>query len=149
MPSNLVMDLTNIGKARISQISTNDLVFHVSHVAYGTGGYQTSMPTNALTLIPGATSLFNEIFRKPVQPQWTTIDTIESPRGKETTYTTVGGTEFTGVLGEAGLYATVSDPGTSGLTPGSMFLLMHAHFPRVVLTLFDRLAIRWPLHYNG
>jgi hypothetical protein len=147
--SALWMDLTTEGATRISEISSGGLKFFVSHVAYGAYGYIPSMPTVAYPLVPSATSLVAEVYRKVVPRANTVIDVIASPRGRETTYTTVGGDEFTDILGEAGLFATVTDPGTTGLPLGYVFLLAQAHFPRIVFSLYCRLAIVWPINYNG
>lgn len=144
----LLMDFTNEGVLRAGQIGPAGLKFVVSHIAYGTSGYNPGTPTVALPLVPAATSLVAEVYRKFVPLQNTTIDTISAtPRGQETTYTTVGGEEFNGILGEAGLLATVIDPGTTGLPIGYLFLLAQAHFPRIVFSLYERLAIQWPIQY--
>lgn len=141
------MDFTNEGVTRTAQIGTHGLKFIVSHVAYGASGYNFGTPTLPLPLVPAATSLVAEVYRKFVPPGNTTIDTVESPRGRETTYTTVGGEEFNSTLGEAGIFATVTAPGTTGLPLGYQFLLAQAHFPRIVFSLYGRLAIQWPLDY--
>jgi hypothetical protein len=143
----MLMGFTTEGALRTSQSSSAGLRFVVSHVAYGSDGFDPSDPVTALALDPADTALTAEVFRKSVPLANTTIDTIEVVRGKETTYTTVGGYEFTSVLGEAGLIATVTEPGTSGLALGYTFLLVHAHFPRIHFSLYTRLAIKWPLQY--
>ncbi len=143
----LLMGITSEGSTRVGEIQTDALKFVVSHVAYGTGGYDTGTPANALPLVPSATALSAEGFRKPVPLRQTTLDIIKAPRGTETTYTTVGGLEFSDVIGEAGLFATVTDPGTSGLATGYQFLLPQAHFPRVVLPIYMRFALKWPIQY--
>lgn len=140
------MDLTTEGVTRIGQIAANALVFSVTHVAYGSSGFNVTTPAVPLPLNPAATGLVAEVFRKEVA--YTTLDTIETNRGRETTYTTVGGDEFSDIVGEAGIFATVSDPGTTGLPLGYQFLLAHAHFGRVVLSVYDRLAIKWPIDYT-
>jgi len=143
----LLMDFTTEGATRAGQIGTNGLKFVVTHVAYGASGYNPGTPTLPLPLVPAATSLVAEVYRKFVPPGNTTLDTIQVPRGRETTYTTVGGNEFTSILGEAGIFATVTDPGTTGLPLGYQFLLAQAHFPRIVFSIYERLAIQWPLDY--
>lgn len=143
----MLMELTEEATLLIAMIQTDGLKFLVSHVAYGSGGFSPSSPTTILPLDPAATTLSNEIFRKPVPPENTVINEIYNPRGKETTYTTVGGMEFTGIVGEAGLIATVTDPGTSGMTIGDQFLLAQAHFGRIVFGMTDRLSIVFPIAY--
>ena len=145
----LLMDFTNEGVLRAGQIGPAGLKFVVSHIAYGTSGYNPGTPTVALPLVPAATSLVAEVYRKFIPPANTVIDIIAYPRGQETTFSTVGGEEFTAILGEAGLYATVIDPGTTGLPLGYQFLMAQTHFPRVVFSLYCRLAIVWPVSYNG
>lgn len=137
------MDFTDEGRLRLEQVVTDGLLFSVTHVAYGTDGYDPVNPNVSLALVPAATSLSAEVFRKEVAAN--TLDEVSAYRGKETTYTTVGGTEFSDILGEAGLIATVEDPGSTGLASGYEFLIAHAHFPRVILSLYGRLAIKWPL----
>jgi hypothetical protein len=106
------------------------------------------IPENPLPLDPLATGLVAEVFRKEVAVANTVLETIEVNRGLETTYTTVGGLEFRGVVGEIGLFATITDAGTSGLTVGDVFLLAHAHIGRINLTVYDRLAIKFPIDYR-
>ena len=147
----LLMDFTNEGVTRTGQIGTfpgSGLKFVVTHVAYGASGYNAGTPTVALPLVPAATSLVAEVYRKVVPLDNTVIDVIALPRGQETTYTSVGGEEFNSILGEAGLFATVTDPGSTGLPLGYVFLLAQAHFPRVVFSLYCRLAIVWPISYT-
>jgi hypothetical protein len=99
-------------------------------------------------LSPAATALSAEVFRKEVAA--VTIDTLATPRGKETVYTTLGGDEYAGVVSEAALFAVVEDAGTTGLTVGTVFLLVQAHFPQVeLLSAADRLAMTWPLDFGG
>lgn len=141
------MGITTEGAARIAEIQTDALQFVVSHVVYGSGGYDLDAPATPLPLNPAATALTTELYRKPVPPQNTVKNQIYFPRGKETTYTSVGGVEFTGIVGEAGLIATVTDPGTTGLSTGYQFLLAQAHFGRVVFSTFDRLALVFPIAY--
>lgn len=176
----MLMALTNQGSQRIDQIVSDALVFVLSHVAYGTEGYDLNDPSSPSALNPAATSLGNEVFRKkipwknhvlnesrvrfevqPIPPQVFQIPeaifsipinvTPLTPtfivKGRETTYTTLGGDEFAGVIGEAGLIGTVISPGTTGLDPGYQFLVAHAHFGRVVLTPYDRLSIAFPIEY--
>lgn len=149
MANALLMGITTEGSTRIGQKLANGLVFSITDVAYGTSGYDPLLPTSSLALNPAATALTAEVFRKTVPAKNTLKDTIEAPPGgKETTYTTVSGLEFTGILGEAGIFATVSDPGTTGLAVGYKFLLAQAHFPRVTFSVYSRLAIDWPIDYS-
>lgn len=143
----MLMGLTAEAAVRIGQIQTDGLQFSVTHVAYGSSGFIPTSPATPFALDPNNTSLIAEIFRKPVPPGNTVINEIFFPRGKETTYTTVGGTEFTGVVGEAGLIATVTAPGSSGLTVGYQFLLAQCHFGRVVFCATDRLSITFRIAY--
>ncbi len=146
MASVLLMGITTEGSTRIGERLSDGLVYVVSHVAYGTDGYDTLIPTESLALNPADTALGTEVFRKALPAQNTVLETIEAPPGgKETTYTTVSGVEFTGILGEAAIFATVTDPGTTGLSVGYEFMLAHCHFPRVVLSVFSRLAIKFPI----
>ncbi len=145
----LLMDFTTEGASRAGQIGLFGLRFIATHVAYGSSGYNLGTPTLALPLVPASTALVAEVYRKFVPPENTVLDTIVAPRGLETTYTTVGGEDFTSILGEAGLFATVTDPGTTGLPLGYVFLLAQAHFPRIVFSLYNRLAIEWPIDYSG
>jgi len=144
----MLMDLTNEGVTRIGEITTDALRFVVTEVAWGSSGYNLGIPTLPLALNPAATALVAEVFRKAVPLNHTLLDTIEVPRGKETTFTTVGGTEFNAFLGESGIFAVVTDPGTTGLPLNYKFLLAQAHFPRIVFSLYDRLAIKWPIDYS-
>ena len=143
----LLMGITTEGSTRVAQIQSDALKFDVTHVAYGTSGFDTGTPTTALPLTVGATALGAEVFRKPVPRFQTAVDVFASPRGTETTYTTVSGREFEAVIGEAGIFATVTDPGSTSLAVGYQFLLAQAHFPRVVLSPFTRFAIKWPVRY--
>ena len=147
----LLMDFTAEGVTRTAQLASPvGLKFVVTHVAYGSSGYNLGVPTLALPLVPAATSLVAEVYRKFVPLGNTTLDTIETPRGQETTYTTVGGEDFNSILGEAGIFATVTDigDGSTGLALGYVFLLAQAHFPRIVFSLYERLAIQWPLDFS-
>lgn len=141
------MGLTTEGITRVDEIRTQALKFVVTHVVYGSDGFEPLAPATPIPLDPAATSLGAEVFRKLVPPGNTVLNELYFPRGKETTYTTMGGVEATGILGEAGLIATVTDPGTTGLALGYQFLLAQAHFGRIVLGLFDRLAIVFPIAY--
>lgn len=144
----MLMALTTEGLTRIGEIGTDGLKFVVTHVAYGSSGFNLGTPAVPLALNPADTALTAEVFRKAVPLGNTVIETMELPRGRETTYTTVGGDEFTSILGESGIFATVTDPGTTALPMGYQFLLAHAHFGRVCFSLYDRLAIKWPVDYS-
>jgi hypothetical protein len=149
MTSPLLMEFTDEGIQRIGQIYTDGLVFAVTTIAYGTYGYDALNPANVEVLFPSDTALVAEVYRKDVER--TTIDNNGSPRGQETTYTTLGGDELPSLsgLGEAGLFAVVSDAGTTGLAVGYEFLLVQAHFPRQCMqNERDRLAIVWPVDYE-
>lgn len=139
----LLMDYTDEGRTRIEETVTDGLEFEVRSVAYGSSGYNPGTPTTALPLDPVATALVSEQFRKPVSK--ITVETYTAFRGEETVYTTVGGDEFTSILGEAAIFAVVTNPGTTALAAGYEFMLAQAHFPRVVLSTYGRLAITWPL----
>jgi hypothetical protein len=143
----MLIGITDEAALMTSLIQTDGLKFVVSHVVYGSGGFNPSAPAEILPLDPTATALSSEIFRKPVPQENTVINEIYSPRGKETTYTTVSGVEFTGYVGEAGLIATVTDPGSSGAAVGDQFLLAQAHFGRIVFGVGDRLSIAFPIAY--
>ena len=144
----LLMAFTTEGSTRTSQIAINGLKFVVAEVAYGSSGFNPGTPKVALALVPAATTLMTEVYRKSIPPNYTTLDTIELNRGRETTYTSVSGDEFTSVLGEAGIFAVVTDPGTTGLLVGYKFLLAHAHFSRLHFSTYCRLALQWPLDYS-
>jgi hypothetical protein len=107
-------------------------------------------PTAPLALVPAATALGAEIHRHEIPASQTVLDTIEVNRGRETTYTTVSGEDLPGTpsIGEAGIFATVTDPGTTPLAIGYQFLIAQAHFGRLCLTAYDRLAIKWPIDYS-
>lgn len=143
----MLMAITTEGSTRIGQISSAGLKFVVSHVAYGSQGFDPMDPKNPLPLNPAATSLGAEVFRKPIPPGNTVTNLMYAPRGRETTYTTVSGTEFSSVVGEIGLIATVTAIGTSGLSLGYQFLLAQAHVGRVVFTVHDRLSVVFPIEY--
>jgi len=145
--SALQMGITTEGSTRVGQIA-GGLRFRVAYVAVGTGGYNPGTPAQELPLVPAATALTAEVLRKPVPSNQTVVNAYALPRGQETTYTTFSGTEVTGALGEAGLFAVVDDPGGSGLTLGYVFLLAQAHFPRIILEPTDKLALRWPIRYG-
>ncbi len=142
------MDLTQVGRDMIALIGSDGLDFKVTHVAYGTDGYDTGDVVTALALNSADTALGAEVFRKEVPLSQTVINSYAVPRGAETTYTTVGGDEFNDIIGEAGLFATITDAGTSGLSVGDVFLLAHAHFGRIVFTHYARFAITWPIEYT-
>jgi len=141
------MGITAEAVVRTGQILSDGLQFSVTHVAYGAGGFSPSAPGTPSPLDPDATALVSELFRKEVPPGNTIKNELYFPRGKETTYVTVGGIEFTGIIGEAGLFATVTSPGTSGLSVGYRFLLAQAHFGRIVFTVADRLSLSFPISY--
>jgi len=141
----MLMDYTDEGRARIAETVSDDLRFDITHVAYGSSGFNAGSPTTPLALNPAATSLVAEAFRKEIPPGNITPDVIDVPYGLVTVYTTVAGTEFTAILGEMGIFATVTDPGTTALAVGYEFLLAHAHTPRIVFSLYQRLAVKWPL----
>lgn len=141
------MGITTEGAAVTAELLDSGFQFVVSHVVYGTGGYDPASPANPLPLDPAATSLTNEIYRKPIPPQNTVKNQIYFPKGKETTYTSVSGLEFSGVIGEAGLIATVTSQGATDYPVGYQFLLAQAHFSRVAFSMFDRLAIVFPIAY--
>jgi hypothetical protein len=143
----MLIGITDEAVLMTGMIQTDGLKFVVSHVVYGSGGFNPLSPTEILPLDPAATSLSSELFRKPVPQENTVINEIYNPRGKETTYTTVSGLEFTGYVGEAGLIATITDPGSSGTAVGDQFLLAQAHFGRIVFGSRDRLAIAFPIAY--
>jgi len=143
----LLMDYTDEGRTRIDEIWSDDLVFDITHVAYGSSGFNAGSPESPLALNPAATALLAEVFRKEVTA--VSVDEMSIPRGKETVYTTVSGDEFTSITGEAGLIATVTDAGTTGLAVGYEFLIAHCHFGRIVFDLFSRMPIAWPLDLQG
>ena len=142
------MGITDVGVTRIGQIASDGLRFVASHVAVGSGGFNPGTPVVADPLVSADTTLSAETFRKAIPTDNTTLDTIETPRGKETTYTSLGEDEYQGLVGEAGLFATITDAGTSGLTVGDTFLLAHAHFPRFSITDKSRLSLVWPIDYS-
>jgi hypothetical protein len=141
------MDLTDDGRSLIADLGVG-VKFVVTHIAYGSSGFNLGTPALPLALVPSASALTAEVFRKEVPAVNNVVETIETPRGKETTYTTVGGDEFTSILGEAALIATVTDPGGSGYIIGDEVFLAQAHFGRIVFSVFDRLAIKWPIQYG-
>jgi hypothetical protein len=143
----MLMGITAEAVVRTGQILSDGLQFSVTHVAYGTGGFDPLDPGTPSPLDPDATALVSELFRKEVPPGNTINNELYFPRGKETTYVTVGGIEFTGIIGEAGLFATVTAPGISGLSVGYRFLLAQAHFGRIVFTFTDRLSLSFPISY--
>lgn len=143
----MLIGITTEAVVRTGQILSDGLQFSVTHVAYGTGGFDPLAPGTPSPLDPDDVALVGEIFRKEVPPGNTVKNELYFPRGKETTYTTVGGIEFTGIIGEAGLFATVTAPGTSGLSIGYQFLLAQAHFGRIVFTATDRLSLSFPIAY--
>lgn len=145
----LLMDFPQIANVRVDQALTLGLTYRVKAVAFGSGGYDAGTPATALALNTAATSLTNEVFRKLLPDEATAQDEITVFRGKETTYTNLGGDEYTGIIGEAGLIGAVVDPGTSGLAAGDEFLLMHAHFSRIILGPTDRVAIEWKADYSS
>lgn len=144
----MLRKFTNEGVTRTAQIASAGLVFVVTTIAYGTGGYNGGTPQTPIAIDPAATSLIAEVYRCPVKA--TDVVNTVTPRGREVTYTSLGGQELPAVsgLGEAGLFATVTVPGTTGLSVGYTFLLVLAHFPRQILgEENERLAIYWPLDY--
>lgn len=144
----MLIGFTTEGATRVAEIVSDALVFEVAEVSYGTGGYNPLDPFDLVALNPLATGLIAEVLREAVPAENTVKDTIVLPRGDETTFTSVAGPSH-GVwgIGEAGLWARVTDPGTTGLALDYTFLLIHSHFPRVHLTKLERLAITWPLRY--
>lgn len=143
----MLMAVTTEGTLRIGQIQSAGLRFVVSHVAYGSHGFDPLNPATPLALNPAATALVSEVFRKPVPPGNTVVNMMYTPRGRETTYTTVSGLEFSNVVGEAGLIATVTDAGSTGLAAGYEFLIVQAHLGRIVFSTYDRLSLVFPIEY--
>lgn len=143
----MLVGITTEGALRVEQIETNDLVFSVTHVAYGSGGFAPLDPYTPSPLNPAVTALSSQVFMKELPPGSTIKNTVWWPRGQETTYTSLGGKEYSGIIGEAGLYATVEKPGTTGLVAGYRFFFAQAHLSRVILTPFDRLAVVFPIQY--
>lgn len=142
----LLLDYTNVGRTRCNQIRTDALVFEVTHFVVGSSGYNLGTPATPLALVPAATSLVAEVKRVPVLRN--VIELPKVPRGQEVSYCDVNGVGIAGAIGEAGLIATVRDPGTTGLGVGEEFLLAHAHFSRQILSSeADKLAFRWPLDF--
>jgi hypothetical protein len=140
----ILMDYTDVGRSRISATISDDLRFDITHVAYG-DDYNVGTPTSPNALVPASTALVSEVYRKEIPPGNITKDQIYSPYGLVSVYTTVSGIEFSSVVGEIGLFATVTDPGTTGLSVGDQFLLAQAHIPRIVFSIYQRLALKWPL----
>jgi len=137
----MLMDYTDVGRDRIAETASDGLVFAITHVAYGTDGYDT-VATTPLPLVPAATGLVAEVLRETVR---LVTDDELSPGLKKTVYTSLRSTTFQATLGEAGLIATITDPGTTGYSVGDEFLLAHAHFGRLPVDATKRLAVRWPL----
>jgi hypothetical protein len=140
------MDYTDEGRTRIAQIGGDGLVFAAKYMAVGTGGWDPGTPSLPLALVPSAVALTAEVARSEVFAKDISVDEMLLPRGKETVYTFVSGLAVEGVpLGEAGLFAQVTVPGTSGLAVGYTFLLAQTHFGRVHLPTGSKIAIQWPL----
>lgn len=144
----LLMSFTQEGTNYVGAEASNGLRFHVVEVAYGSGGFNPSIPANATSININATTLSNEVFRQSLALGNTVRDEIVGSHGKDTTYTTLGGDEFQGVIGEAMIFAVVDDPGSSGVAAGTKFSLAVAHFSREIVGEHDRLAIRWPLNIS-
>lgn len=141
----MLMDFTNIGRKRASQVS-DGLKFIVVAAAYGRGGYDVASPSQAVPLDPAATSLEEEIHRHLVPRENTIHHTIEPEVRRDVVYTTVmAGDGLEGAIGEAGVFAEVIDSGDTSVPVGEVFLLAHAHFPRIHVFYPDRLALKWPL----
>jgi len=144
-----LMALTDVGRLRIDDILTDDLKFDIVSIAYGSSGYNVVTPALADPINTALTALVAETFRKPLPLSSTVVETIVSPRGRESIYTSLDGLEYQGVgLGEAGIYAKVTDAGTTGLSIGHEFLIAVSHFGRKVITPSTRFAIKWPVDYS-
>lgn len=145
----MLMSLTTEGSTRLAEVASKLLVFEMSGIAYGSSGFNPGTPTLAIPINVGLTSLVAEVFRKPLQASCSVFEEITgvSPTRKKrvSTYTSLGGDEYIGVVGEAGLYARVISEGDSGLPVGYEFLIAVCHFGRKNVTASTRFQIKWPV----
>ena len=144
----LLMSFTQEGSNYVGEEAANGLRFRVVEVAYGSGGFNPGTPSLALSININDTSLSNEVFRVAVPADNTNRDEIIGAHGKDTVFTSLGGDEFQGVIGEAMLIGEVIDSGSSTAIVGTKFSLVVAHFSREIVGEGDRLSIRWPLNYE-
>jgi hypothetical protein len=146
----MLMDLTTDGALLVQQsVAPLPAKFIIDTYAIGSGGF--GPPSTPLPLVPAATGLTSELYRNTIPVAQTVIEAY-LPNKKTRTYSTVGGIEFLSPnvaveVGEAGIFATVTDPGGSGRSVGDVVFLAQAHFPRVCLSYFERLAFEWPIEY--
>lgn len=144
----MLMDYTDIGRTRLGETTTSGLLFDVTHVAYGSSGFNPGTPGTPLPLNPAATALVAEVYRRDVAPNSIVTESFTATQVQKTVWSTCGGDEFNSIVGEAGLIATITDPGTTGHSVGDEFLLAQAHFGRIVFTIRDRISIPWQLLLN-
>lgn len=116
--------LTNVGRELIARSIVEGLSFEILEVAYGSGGYSPSDPTNALPAFATATSLDSEVYREPL----TLINRLEG--GITECYYRLDKDEINGQkIGEIGLYAQITRSPHVPAEVGTWVLYALVHTP--------------------
>ena len=128
IPNNSIAVLTNIGVTRMNQIASDGLVFGNFEFQVGRGGYDTVDPTQATVPNPAAIGLADPVF--PSAVTYEPVDRIDTPNANSKAFLCrLERAECLFAIGELGVFAQVTDPGTTGLVIGDRFMLAIMHFP--------------------
>ena len=136
-------EITDEGHLLLSRMWSEGVRSVITHFSVGEGGIDwTTIPARATPVDTSSDALESEIYKAA-------ISTIEYPNSTAiAVYCRVGRDDVVGIIGEVGVWATITDSPYVGEI-GTQLLISISHIPPKPKTVRDvfthRVVIQWPL----